>query len=153
MVSIVRGDLLNTDADIICHQVNCQGVMGAGLAKQIADRWPYVKKEYIKFCNAADDKHSLLGEICMVAANGGHQKKDDPVIANIFGQEYYGRSGVYTDNTALMHALKKLNTYCRGKTLAFPYGFGCGLAGGDWYDVEQLLVKYLPDCNVKIYMK
>ena len=29
------GDILHTEADVICHQVNCKGVMGAGLAKQI----------------------------------------------------------------------------------------------------------------------
>ena len=28
------GDILHTEADVICHQVNCKGVMGAGLAKQ-----------------------------------------------------------------------------------------------------------------------
>ena len=24
------GDILHTEADVICHQVNCKGVMGAG---------------------------------------------------------------------------------------------------------------------------
>lgn len=152
-VRIERGDVLETDAPYICQQVNCQGTMGAGLAKQIADKWPQVKREYIRFCEKYQDRHDLLGLYQMVAVNGGNQKKGDPVVVNIFGQEYYGHDGVYTDNTALMKAFRHLNRNCAHETLAFPYGFGCGLAGGDWQDVEQLIVKCFPDCDVVIYMK
>ena len=151
-VQIIRGDLLEADADIICHQVNCQGVMGAGVAKQIADKWPNVKKEYVKFCNGKK-KQNLLGEIQLVAANGGFQQEGDPLILNIFGQLYYGHDGVYTDYSALTKAFRKMNQLYKGKTLAFPYGFGCGLAGGDWQDVEPMLVRLLPDCDVKIYWR
>lgn len=152
-VQIIRGDLLEADVDIICHQVNCQGVMGAGVAKQIADKWPNVKKEYVKFCNSKKLKQNLLGEVQLVAANGGSQQEGDPLILNIFGQFYYGHDDVYTDYSALTKAFRKMNQLCKGKTLAFPYGFGCGLAGGDWQDVEPMLVRLLPDCNVKIYLK
>lgn len=151
-VEILRGDLLEANADIICHQVNCQGVMGAGVAKQIADKWPSVKKEYVKFCNGKKHKQDLLGEIQLVAANGGFQKKGDPCVLNIFGQLYYGHDGVYTDYSALTQAFRKMNSLYKGQTLAFPYGFGCGLAGGDWQDVESLIVRCLPDCRVKIYL-
>lgn len=30
-----KGNILNTKCNIICQQVNCKGVMGAGLALQI----------------------------------------------------------------------------------------------------------------------
>lgn len=152
-VQIIRGDLLEADADIICHQVSCQGVMGAGVAKQIADKWPNVKKEYVKFCNSKKLKQNLLGEVQLVTANGGFQQEGDPLILNIFGQFYYGHDDVYTDYSALTKAFRKMNQLYKGKTLAFPYGFGCGLAGGDWQDVEPMLVRLLPDCDVKIYLK
>lgn len=32
-MKIVDGDIFNCDADAILHQVNCQGVMGSGVAK------------------------------------------------------------------------------------------------------------------------
>ena len=35
---IVDGDILDIEKGIIVHQVNCQGVMGAGLAKQIKSK-------------------------------------------------------------------------------------------------------------------
>lgn len=151
-VRLIRGNLLDSDAKYICQQVNCQGAMGAGLAKQIAEKWPNVKREYVKFCDSKKQKQDLLGDIQLVAANGGLQKKDDPLIVNIFGQFYYGHDGVYTDYSALIRAFRKMNQLYKGEHLAFPYGFGCGLAGGEWQDVEALIVKYLPDCDVTIYL-
>lgn len=151
-VQIVRGDLLDAGG-YICHQVNCHGVMGAGVAKQIASKWPNVKKEYTAFCNSNASKQNLLGEIQAVAVNGSTQKKHDPVVINIFGQLDYGHDGIYTDYSALTRAFKKMNKLYKGKTLAFPYGFGCGLAGGEWQDVETLMVKCLYDCNIIIYLK
>ena len=151
-VRLIRGNLLDSDAKYICQQVNCQGAMGAGLAKQIAEKWPNVKKEYVKFCDSKKQKQDLLGDIQLVTANGGFQKKDDPLILNIFGQFYYGHEGVYTDYSALIKAFRKINQIYKGESLAFPYGFGCGLAGGEWQDVEELIVKYLPDCDVTIYL-
>lgn len=151
-VRLIRGNLLDSDAKYICQQVNCQGAMGAGLAKQIAEKWPNVKKEYVKFCDSKKQKQDLLGDIQLVAANGGFQKKDDPLIVNVFGQFYYGHDGVYTDYSALIKAFRKMNRLYKGERLAFPYGFGCGLAGGEWQDVEELIVKYLPDCDVTIYL-
>ena len=148
MVTIIRGDLLEAKAPFICQQVNCQGAMGSGLAKQIADKWPDVKNEYIRMCNKLHKDTNLLGKVQFV-------KLTDklPTVVNVFGQYDYGHFGPYTDYVALRKAFREINRKCRGKTVAFPYGFGCGLDGGDWIDVEQLIVKNLPDCDVQIYMK
>ena len=149
MVSILRGDLLNADVPIICHQVNCSGVMGAGIARQIRDKWPHVYDSYKTACDNASKRRDLLGKVQHVRG-----KEGAPDVINIFGQYGYGSDGgVYTDYTALIHAFQTINCRFRGRTIGFPYGFGCGLAGGDWFDVEQLIVKYLPDCDVKIYIK
>ena len=37
MVTFHNGNILDSGADIICHQVNCRGVMGSGVAKQIKE--------------------------------------------------------------------------------------------------------------------
>ena len=34
----VKGNLLEADVDVIMHQVNCKGVMGAGVARQIRQK-------------------------------------------------------------------------------------------------------------------
>lgn len=35
MIKERKGNLLQADTPMIAHQVNCQGVMGAGIARQI----------------------------------------------------------------------------------------------------------------------
>lgn len=59
MIKIVKGDILQASEDIIGHQVNCQGVMGAGLAKQIRNKYPHVYDEYRKLCSSTENKYSL----------------------------------------------------------------------------------------------
>ena len=54
----IKGDLLKADADVICHQVNLQGVMGGGLALSIAMKYPNVNKIY------EDYEAKKLGEVC-----------------------------------------------------------------------------------------
>ena len=43
MVEILEhSDLLEIPSGVICHQVNCIGAMGAGLALQIRKKWSIV---------------------------------------------------------------------------------------------------------------
>ena len=126
--------------------------MGAGIAKAIADKFPVAKIRYSCFCEEAADPYELLGQIHVV-----RQYPYPFDIVNVFGQLNYGRSkGVtYTDYDALERAFRKINGMygAAHQTVAFPWGFGCGLAGGDWTVVMNLMLECLPDCNVKIYMK
>ena len=62
MVNYVKGNLLDSDCDYICHQVNCQGVMGSGIARQIRERWPRVYDGYKNFCKYVGSD-SLLGKV------------------------------------------------------------------------------------------
>ena len=39
-MKIKHGDILSVANGIIVHQVNAQGVMGSGLAKQIREKYP-----------------------------------------------------------------------------------------------------------------
>lgn len=50
MVTIKNGDILESTENIICHQVNVDGIMGGGLARQIASCYPDVEKGYREFC-------------------------------------------------------------------------------------------------------
>ena len=131
MITVVKKDLLEMNVDVIAHQVNCQGVMGAGLALQISNTYPKVYAAYKKYCPNSE----LLGKI-QVVDSGKH------FVANLFAQDKYGRDKRYTDYTALGKCLTSLRVYmiAKGlKTLALPYGIGCGLAGGDWKIVCEII--------------
>lgn len=145
-ITYVYGDILDSDARAICHQVNCCGVMGAGLAKQIASRFPEVKRLYQKRC-FGKSKPSLLGTVQAIPVS------DSQYVLNIFGQVDYGRDRRYTDYEALRTALSTIQEYFRGHRIAIPFKMGCGLAGGDWSTVLDIIKETLTDCRVLIYVK
>lgn len=149
MVKIVQGNLLNATENIICQQVNCQGVMGAGLAKQIRNEYPEVYTSYKRFCEGCkdNDKRTLLGKVQTVMTSDGK------VIANLFGQYNYGRDKQYTDYKALKECFEGILKVASmfNDSIAIPYEIGCGLAGGDWNVVYKIIEDVFQDYEVTIY--
>ena len=47
MVEIKTGNVFDTDAKYICHQVNCKGKMASGVAKEVRERYPDAYWEYM----------------------------------------------------------------------------------------------------------
>ena len=52
MIKIVNGNIVSAKEQIIAHQVNCRGVMGAGLALQIRNKYSEVYEEYSEWWRA-----------------------------------------------------------------------------------------------------
>lgn len=144
-IEIYSGDLIvDSKVNVICHQVNCQGVMGAGIAKQIHKTYPRVFTQYKKLCEYKKaTRSSPLGYCQFVWVDENHSR----CVANLFGQEYYGRTKQQTNYEMLRRALQKLatNKYLidNNMTLGFPYLIGCALGGGDWNIVLPMLKEEL----------
>lgn len=133
MIKYIKKDVLEAPAKIIVHQTNCQGVMGAGLAKCVRTKYPRVYNEYYKLCKTHTPK-ALLGHIQIV-----------PPICNLFGQLNYGRNTVQTDYTAVLNAFRELYVYCKKynvPSIALPYNMGCALGGGDWNTYVAIIRKF-----------
>lgn len=147
MIRIVEGNLLDATENIIGHQVNCQGVMGSGVAKAIKDRWKSAYFGYINYCYGKHP-YDLLGDMLLVDL--GERR----FVGHLFGQLNYGRNKVrYTDYEALKEALIKLKTVAEHNKLsvALPYGIGCGLANGDWNVVYKIIEEVFQDYEVSLY--
>lgn len=145
MIKIVQGNLLDATENVIAHQVNCQGVMGSGLAKQIRNKYLEVFEKYLNYIN----KHKFVAlSSCQIISVG-----NDNYIANLFGQYNYGRDRKYTDYKALEEALFSLKVKCKdaNKSVAIPYNLGCGLAGGNWDIVYKIIEEVFSDYDVTIY--
>lgn len=72
------------------------------------------------------------------------QVEPDVWVANIIGQDGYGRSGKFVRYDALIHAMEAI--YNKAIDLcADVHGpkLGCGLAGGEWKVVEKILEEEL----------
>ena len=143
----LKGDITKAEHGIVCQQVNCMLVMGAGLAKQIRSKWPQV---YTKYRSLLDVKPTnRLGKCQIVSV-----VDKELYVANLFGQyNYRPRNTQHTNYTALTQALQGLATwhrkYCHiDFPIWIPYKLGCGLAGGDWEIVQSLLSKNIPNCFI-----
>ncbi|MED0951366.1 macro domain-containing protein [Bacillus mobilis] len=147
-IKVVKGDLLQATEDIICHQVNCHGKMGKGLAEGIKHAFPEAFERYRALCLQENKGRHLLGT-CQII------KSKDKYIANIFGQHNYGKKGVFTEMDALQQAFYSLKMRAQKHNLsvAIPFKFGCGLAGGDWNEVFKLIEETFRDYPVTIYIK
>lgn len=146
-VHIVRGDMLEAQEDILGHQVNCQGVMGSGIAKSLRATYSILFPSYKEFCDNHSKPNMLLGKCHIVKTGSKH-------IANLFGQLNYGRQKiVYTDYNALKAALNALKDYAVQENLsvALPYNIGCGLANGSWDVVNKMIEDVFDDYEVTLY--
>lgn len=146
-IEFFDGDLLfDAKVEVVCHQTNCQGVMGAGIAKQIHLVYPRVFDKYQEFCSDLSSVgRSPLGSCQLVWTDESQNR----IVANLFGQEYYGRDRQQTDYNALRSALHSLANHpflVRNKmSLGFPYKIGCALGGGDWAIVFPMIREELKD--------
>jgi len=146
LITEVNGNLFNAlkrDGVVaIAHQVNCQGVMGAGLAKQIKVEYPEVYNQYKKAYYKTSD---LLGKVQPVSLSNGK------AVINMFAQFDYGRDKVYTDYDAFKTCLIKIRDHING-AVAIPKGIGCGLAGGDWSKVMDIINDVYAESDKELYI-
>ena len=147
MITYKNGDLLESNCNFICHQVNCQGVMGSGIAKQIRNLFPFVYEDYKgKFAGLEKDRwYNLMGEAQEVRID------NDKWIINMFAQFHYLPRGERHTNyiyfrAAVQHLKHKVIHHCCMRNLAFneftigfPDHIGCGLGGGYWNVVKKII--------------
>lgn len=139
-LKIIQQDILCVTHGVICHQVNIQGAMGAGLALAIKRKWPIVFEKYKVMC---DRQLFHLGSIQPV------QVSETLWVCNLAGQEFYGK-GLQTDYEAVRMGLEKINKWAgdRNFQVYLPYKMGAGLAGGDWAVIEQIIKETAPSAVI-----
>lgn len=128
-MQFVKQDITTVEGPaIIAHGVNCQRVMGSGVAKALYTKWPTVRSEYM---NRESQK---LGDIqCVVVGDG-------IIVVNCFTQQYYGRIRAHRYASAI--AVERCLAEVAG---GFPGAIhipriGCGLGGLNWeQDVLPIL--------------
>lgn len=138
MIKHLKCNIFDSGADVICHQVNCQGVMGGGLAKQVKDRHPEVYESYVDYLSRCKKwGQQPLGTYTFTKALGTNYW-----ILNVFGQDKQ-----YTDYNALRKSLTSARQDGLGKkvTIAFPYKMGCDRGGGDWDIVYNIIKEVFAD--------
>ena len=165
----VIGDLLTSDCNYICHQVNCQGKMNSGIAKSIREKWPVVYHNYMSKYDAISDlavetsngyenldvSKILLGDIQLVGLWDDYYTIDfHQTVINMFSQEHYGYDGRrYTSYDAFWNCLNLIkNAIPKGSKVGFPGYIGCVRGGANWNVIKSMIEEVLAqDFEVYIY--
>lgn len=129
MISYHNGDILESNCEMICHQVNLQGVMGGGLALQIAAKYPSVEWQYkqnygLFLCG--------MGKVLFSKTDSGL------FVANCFSQD----KSFNTIYSAVKGCFRNVLKFCQKhnlKVVGVPYNYGCGIAKGDFTIVENIV--------------
>ena len=138
MLKIVDGSLLDSDCQYLAHQCNCYSRRGAGLASAIFKAFPWADVYSSRF--ERGDDASLFGSITVHGDPGRNRR----CVINIYGQLKPGKPSSGRDSAASRieafgKALDQIAKFPELESIGFPYGIGCGLAGGDWNEYEKLL--------------
>src|SRR2546423_7504633 len=102
-ISFVTGDLfaIRFQVQAFAHGCNCQGSMGAGIAKTFRARYPEMYEEYRRRCKAAPRQFNL-GDCWLWKAD------DQPWVFNLATQEGYWRSRAsYEAIEAVMREMRR----------------------------------------------
>lgn len=129
-----EGNVLDLAEGVIAHGCNTLGVMGAGFAKQVKTRFP---EAFAAYKRQEREEGLRLGRASFA------QVGPRLWIANVLTQErIYGAKGeMLADLDAVESGFRIVGTKARelGLQVEMPL-VGCGLAGGQWEDVEPRIL-------------
>lgn len=139
MPRIIETDLsiFEVDAEVLVNPVNCVGVMGAGLAKEFAWRYPEMLKEYQSACRKGELK---VGRIHT-------HKENEKCIVSFPTKNRWQEKSEYAHIDTGMRTLAKFLANSEYRKVAIPR-LGCGLGGLNWGTVRLIAMRYielLPD--------
>jgi O-acetyl-ADP-ribose deacetylase (regulator of RNase III) len=143
MIIYRKGDIFNSNAQVITNPVNCVGVMGKGLALEFKNRFPDMFSDYQKKCAEKEVRvdQPYLWE------NGKVQ------ILNFATKKHWkDNSNLQDIKNGLLYLAKNYDEMGIS-SIALP-PLGCGLGGLKWNDVKALIEETLGpihDLDVFVY--
>lgn len=150
-MEVRNGNLFDSSSQVMAHQVNCLGLMGSGVAKEVGERYPEVYNAYKQLCSGYRGREKeLLGYAQFV-------QQGNVYVCNLFGQQSINRQwylgGQVTDLAALRGGFSKVRKFMEEnklKTLGIPYMFGCVRGGAKWEDVVGIIDSIFQDSDIEV---
>lgn len=140
---IKADDFFNSGLQVLANPVNCQGIMGAGLAKQFKVRYPEMFKQYESDCK---EGLYMPGCIKLYTPEKGQQ------VLNVATKFIWRDESRIEFIESILINFKTTYEELAITSIAFPK-IGCGLGGLDWNEVKRLFSKYLDDvkCSILVF--
>jgi len=122
--------------DVVVHGCNCQHVMGAGVAKQLAQAFPAVVEADLQTTKGVE-KLGTVSYAFPTLANG-----ETLIVANAYMQAYYGKYHHAFNYDALRSCFEQIKRDLEGLHIAYP-AIGAGLGLGDWRFIQPIIDEVL----------
>ncbi len=140
MITVLKGDLFNSNAQTLVNTVNCVGVMGKGIALGFKKRFDEMYADYVRRCEAAEVK---LGRPYL------YKPLVPPWILNFPTKEHWRSVARLTDIVAGLDYLEAHYKEWGIESLAVP-PLGCGEGQLDWNVVGRTLFRRLRDFDIDV---
>ena len=139
----IPGDLLDSDAQYIAHQCNCVTTHGAGLSKVLFARFSWADVYSNRRAPSQPGTIEVFG-------NGREQR----FVVNMYAQYQPSRPRSARDSAGqreqwFVQCLEQIAAIPGVQSVAFPYGIGCGLAGGNWERYRTMLEEWADKSGVE----
>jgi O-acetyl-ADP-ribose deacetylase (regulator of RNase III) len=147
MIEIVKGNILEAQAEALVNTVNCVGVMGKGLALQFKNAFPANFKAYDSGCHAGEVAPGRM----FIFDNG--KLKIPRYIINFSTKRHWRDNSRIEDIRSGLESLVADVPRLGIRSIAVP-PLGCGLGGLNWRDVRPMIensFSELPDVRVLLF--
>jgi O-acetyl-ADP-ribose deacetylase (regulator of RNase III) len=175
-IPVIGGNLLDfpthctTDPDTflginnIAHSCNCQNVMGAGIAKQIKDRYPQAfEADAERWSNEYNDGGNWrcqIGDYSKAVIETQWTHLPHATIYNLYTQSGYSTKERQVNYEYFWKALKAMQEDLLfnqhelniRQVVGLPYGISCGLAGGNWKIIKAIIEDIFLDSMIECYI-
>jgi O-acetyl-ADP-ribose deacetylase (regulator of RNase III) len=146
-IEFISGDLFHNaiNAQAFAQGCNCQGSMGAGIAKAFRARYPEMYEEYRQRCKTKPRQFNL-GDSWLWKAEG------QPWVFNLGTQEDYWRA--HATYKAIEQALTMMRAQADRegvRSIAMPR-IGAGYGGLSWRKVRAVIEKVFGDWDGTLYV-
>lgn len=148
MLNYIKMNAVDVNEGILAHGCNIMGVMDAGIALAIREKWPQVFEQYKDVCemfSETDEESELLGVVDMVRIS----EEPSLMVANCITHGGIGIGGIYADIFAVEMSLNKVVEYARVEGIDTIYmpKIGCGLGGLKWDEDVKPIVEEISENN------
>ncbi|WP_338815028.1 macro domain-containing protein [Bernardetia sp. Wsw4-3y2] len=139
-MNYTKGNILESNTEVIINPVNTVGVMGKGLALQFKQKFPTNYKIYKEACK---NKTIDIGKLLLVSdfKNESNLERKQFIINFPTKKHWRNPSKIEYIEEGLKDLVRIIETQ-KFESMAIP-ALGCGLGGLEWEDVRFLLEKYL----------
>lgn len=142
-----KASIFNSSCSVLVNPVNCEGIMGAGLALEFKRKFPVMFISYKASCARGDLRVGKL--YCWRSFN------DKNFILCFPTKDFYARPSNLLYIRAGLTEFVRIYRFLGIDSVAFPM-LGCGLGGLDRGEVREIMDEYLgalKDLRVEIYLR